>query len=134
MSTEPSGSFLGCRVCPTGRYTAILLAWEVHKIEEIGSKQFGHVFSICCFATAICHQFLVAKYAVSACFQTCFSRQTPRIHRSFCTRPGMKANMGSGAWLGHHGLKRLRAGHLESDLNLLGMIGNPDYSMFSIKQ
>ena len=71
MEHQPSGGPEGCRPGPKGRHTTILLVCEVFKIDEMGLNKFGYDFWICCFATAICHQYLVPKYAVSARSQTC---------------------------------------------------------------
>jgi hypothetical protein len=70
MATRQGSGFGGCRPSPAGRYTTIFLVCEVSKIDEIGLHKFGYVIWICCFATAICHQNLVPKYAVSARCQT----------------------------------------------------------------
>ena len=64
MEHQPSGGPEGCRPGPKGRYTTIFLVCEVSKIDEMGLHKFGYDFLICCFAAAICHQYLVPKYAV----------------------------------------------------------------------
>ena len=64
MEHQPSGCLEVCRPAPTGRYTTIFLVCEVFKIDEMGLNKFGYDFLICCFATAICHQYLVPKDVV----------------------------------------------------------------------
>jgi hypothetical protein len=42
----------------------MLAICEVSKIDEMGLKKSGHDCMNCWFATAICYQYLVAKYVV----------------------------------------------------------------------